>query len=244
MNSVRFPGKPLASILGQPMISHVYRGTAASPLLTRVIAATDSTEIYDTVRSFGGEAFLTRADHRTGTDRICEVIDELEKKSPEPVCDIVLNIQGDEPLICPELIEQLTAPFLSDSKAVMTTLKKKIISDNDVTNPNIVKVVTDRSGRALYFSRYPVPYASHTEGPSKNILRYRHIGMYGFTLSFLRTFASLAPGVLEKSESLEQLRALENGFPIHVSETTCDTVDVNIPEDVFFAEKCLREKKY
>jgi len=221
--STRFPGKPLADIDGRPMIEHVYRRAAASPLVSRVIVATDDLRIATTVSDFGGKVRLTKATHETGTDRLAEVAATLD-------CDVVVNVQGDEPLIDPRAIGELVAPFVSDPGVQMTTLFRRIHDVADLNNPNIAKVVIDRGGYAMYFSRAPIPHRRDPRGGWPPL--YRHIGLYGYRRSALMVLATLEPTPLERAESLEQLRALEHGIRIKAVETQYESFEVNTPEDL------------
>jgi 3-deoxy-manno-octulosonate cytidylyltransferase (CMP-KDO synthetase) len=220
--STRFPGKPLADIDGRPMIEHVYRRAAASPVVSRVVVATDDLRIATTVNDFGGKVRLTRADHRSGTDRLAEVAASLD-------CDIVVNVQGDEPLLDPRAIGEVVAPF-ADPSVSMATLFKRIQNPAELNNPNVVKVVLDRGGFAMYFSRAPIPYARDPRGGWPPL--YRHIGLYAYRRSALLVLASLEPTPLESAESLEQLRALEHGIRIKAVETLYDSIGVDTPEDL------------
>jgi 3-deoxy-manno-octulosonate cytidylyltransferase (CMP-KDO synthetase) len=220
--STRFPGKPLADLDGRPMIEHVYRRAAASRVVSRVIVATDDLRVATAVTAFGGQVRLTRADHLTGTDRLAEVAATL-------ACDIVVNVQGDEPLLDPRAIGEAVAPF--DNPAVqMTTLCRRIEHPADLSNPNIVKVVMDRAGYALYFSRAAIPYARDPRGGWPPL--YRHIGLYAYRRSTLLVLAALEPTPLERAESLEQLRALEHGIRIRAVETSYDSFGVDTPDDL------------
>jgi 3-deoxy-manno-octulosonate cytidylyltransferase (CMP-KDO synthetase) len=220
--SSRFPGKPLADIDGRPMVEHVYRRAAASPVVSQVIVATDDLRIATAVTSFGGNVRLTRADHHSATDRLAEVIANLD-------CDIVVNVQGDEPLLDSRAIAQVVAPF-AEPAISMTTLYHRIDNPADLSNPNVVKVVLDRGGFALYFSRAPIPYARDPRTGWPPL--YRHIGLYAYRRSALLVLASLEPTPLERAESLEQLRALEHGIRIKAVETVFDSIGVDTPEDL------------
>jgi 3-deoxy-manno-octulosonate cytidylyltransferase (CMP-KDO synthetase) len=220
--STRFPGKPLADIDGRPMIEHVYRRAAASPAVSRVIVATDDLRIATTVTGFGGQVRLTRPDHPSGTDRLAEVAAALD-------CDVVVNVQGDEPLLDPRAIEEVVAPF-ADPSISMTTLYRRIDTPAELTDPNVVKVVVDRAGFALYFSRSPIPHQRDPRGGWPPL--YRHIGLYAYRRSALMVLASLEPTPLERAESLEQLRALEHGIRIKTVETAYDSIGVDTPQDL------------
>jgi 3-deoxy-manno-octulosonate cytidylyltransferase (CMP-KDO synthetase) len=203
------------------MIEHVYRRAASCPLVQDVIVATDDERIASAVRAFGGDARLTRADHETGTDRLAEVAATLE-------CDVVVNVQGDEPLIDPHAIAEAVEPF-SDPAVQVTTLCHRLDPD-DLSNPNVVKVVLDRAGNALYFSRAPIPHVREASGAWPPLLR--HIGLYAYRRQALLVLAALPPTPLERAESLEQLRALEHGIRIRTVETAYDSLAVDTPEDL------------
>ena len=220
--STRFPGKPLADIDGRPMIEHVYRRAAASPAVSRVIVATDDLRIATRVADFGGNVRLTRADHLTGTDRLAEVAATLD-------CDIVVNVQGDEPLLDPRAISEAVAPF-ADPAISITTLYRRILTPAELSNPDLVKVVIDRGGFALYFSRAPIPFARDPRGGWPPL--YRHVGLYAYRRHTLMLMASLDPTPLERAEALEQLRALEHGIRIKTVETAYDSIGVDTPQDL------------
>ena len=184
---------------GRPMIEHVYRRVAASPLVSQVIVATDDLRIATRVIEFGGAVRLTRPTHETATDRLAEVVATLD-------CDIVVNVQGDEPLIDPNAITEAVEPFLTDPSVQITTLYRRITQMSELNNPNVVKVVVDRGGFALYFSRAPIPYARDPRGGWPPL--YRHIGVYAYRRSALLVLAALEPTPLERAEALEQLRAI------------------------------------
>ncbi len=222
--STRLPGKPLSTIAGKPMIEHVYRRAAATPGVDAVVVAADDDRIVHAVEAFGGVATLTRASHRTGTDRVAEVAQRLD-------CAIVLNVQGDEPFVEPEMLADLAEPLLHDPAVVMTTLRRAITDPADYQNPNVVKVVVDRAGDALYFSRAPLPYR-RPEALDAPATAWHHIGLYGFRRDFLLRFSGLAQTPLELSESLEQLRALEHGFRIRTIPTVYESIGVDTPDDL------------
>jgi 3-deoxy-manno-octulosonate cytidylyltransferase (CMP-KDO synthetase) len=221
--STRLPGKALADLDGRPMIEHVYRRAAASRIVSDVIVATDDLRIATRVNGFGGKVRLTKATHETGTDRLAEVAASLD-------CDVVVNVQGDEPLVDPRALDELVAPFTSDRSLQMTTLFRRIHDAAELTNPNITKVVLDRAGFALYFSRAPIPYVRDPRGGWPPL--YRHIGLYAYRRSALLVLASLEPTPLERAEALEQLRALEHGIRIKAVETDHESFEVNTPEDL------------
>lgn len=219
--STRFPGKPLAEIAGRPMIEHVYRRAEAAAALAEVWVATDDARIAAAVRSFGGRVLMTRDDHPSGTDRIAEAASSLD-------AEVVVNVQGDEPLLNPAEIDAVAQPFRDDPELQMATLGTPIADPRDVADPGVVKVVCDRAGYGLYFSRLPIPfYRSGVPGPV-----LKHIGLYGYRKEFLLRYASLEPTPLEQAECLEQLRALEHGYRIRVAVTCHDAVSVDTPEDL------------
>jgi 3-deoxy-manno-octulosonate cytidylyltransferase (CMP-KDO synthetase) len=219
--STRLPGKPLAIIDDKPMIQHVYERAAAAGTVGRVIVATDDDRIEAAVRAFGGEVARTRPDHETGTDRIAEVAGRLSE-------DIVVNIQGDVPFLAPAMVEAAVQPLLDDEDVPMATIKTAIRDAADIGNPNVVKVVTDRLGFALYFSRSPIPCG---RGGALRVV-FKHIGLYAYRRDFLLRYPRLARTPLEQAESLEQLRALEWGYRIKVSEVESASIEVDTPEDL------------
>ncbi|MFH1287788.1 MAG: 3-deoxy-manno-octulosonate cytidylyltransferase [bacterium] len=226
--STRLKAKPLIDFLGKPVVQHVFEKAKLSKLLDRVIVATDNKMIFDRVIKFGGEAVMTALSHQSGTDRVSEAASKVS-------CDIVVNIQGDEPTITPQLIDEAIKPLLEDNKVYFSTLKTKMNSIEDLLNPNIVKVITDRNDFAIYFSRLPVPYSLHSpcEACSQDLSYYfKHIGLYVYKKEFLLKFVSLEASDLEKRERLEQLRALEYGYKIKVVETKGDTVSIDVEEDL------------
>jgi 3-deoxy-manno-octulosonate cytidylyltransferase (CMP-KDO synthetase) len=221
--STRLPGKALADLDGRPMIEHVYRRASAARIVSEVIVATDDLRIATRVHEFGGKVRLTKATHETGTDRLAEVAASLD-------CDIVVNVQGDEPLIDPRAIEELVAPFVADRSIQMATLYQRIHEPAELTNPNVTKVVIDRGGFAMYFSRAPIPHLRNPRGGWPPL--YKHIGLYAYRRSTLLVLASLEPTPLERAESLEQLRALEHGIRIKAVETRYESFGVDTPEDL------------
>ena len=229
--STRLPGKPLADISGKPTICRVLERASRAQKPEKVIVATDDERIYDAVRAEGGEAILTRADHPTGNDRLAEVAEAY------PEVDLIVNVQGDEPLIEPSVIDDLIAPFEMDENLPMATVMVRMEDAAEQLNPNNVKVVVDKLGYALYFSRSLVPYPRAAAGPV-----YKHIGIYAYRRDFLLRYARLEPTPLERAESLEQLRALENGYGIRVLETDCRFVGVDTAEDLALVNKIYREQ--
>jgi 3-deoxy-manno-octulosonate cytidylyltransferase (CMP-KDO synthetase) len=230
--STRLPGKPLAPIAGRPMIQHVVERVRQAQNVTRVVVATDDDRIKKAVEGFGGEALLTRGDHRTGTDRVAEVAAHLR-------ADIYVNIQGDEPLIDPGTVEAVVSEMLEDESVQIATPCSVITQKNEIMDPNVVKAVRDFEGNALYFSRAPIPWVRDTGSPVA-VTHWKHIGLYAFRRDALLEFPTLPPGDLERIEQLEQLRWLENGFRIHVVETEYDAVSVDVPADIERVEKLLR----
>jgi len=221
--STRLPGKVLADLDGRPMIEHVYRRAKSSRAVSEVIVATDDLRVATRVNDFGGKVRLTKATHETGTDRLAEVAASLD-------CDVVVNVQGDEPLVDPRAIEELVAPFFTDPSLQMTTLYRRIHDISELNNPNVTKVVVDRGGFAMYFSRAAIPHLRDPRGGWPPL--YRHIGLYAYRRSVLLVLASLEPTPLERSESLEQLRALEHGIRIKAVETRYESFGVDTPEDL------------
>lgn len=229
--STRFPGKPLASLVGKPLIQWVYEQARLISELDALWVATDDPAIRACVESFGGQAILTREDHACGSDRLAEAAGLLGLA----LDDIVINIQGDQPVFPPELIGQLAAVLRRDPAAVMATPARRLDDLELALNPNLVKVVFDQQRRALYFSRSPLPFWRDGQAP----YFYKHIGIYAYRVEFLQRFVTLPPGRWEEAEKLEQLRALEHGFPIHIVETTGDTMEVDTPEDLQRVEEYL-----
>ena len=220
--SSRFPGKALADIAGKPMIQWVYERARQARCLQRLLVATDDERIAEAIKHFGGEVVMTSPEHPSGTDRLAEAVRDLP-------CDVVVNVQGDEPLIDPRAIEQAVQPLLDDATIVMSTLATPITSEDVWHDPNVVKVVTDANGFALYFSRSSIPY--HRDGtPPLNALH--HVGLYVYRKDFLLRFAALSPTPLEQLERLEQLRVLENGGKIKVVVTDYTAIGVDTAEDL------------
>ena len=205
------------------MIEHVYRRAASARGVGQVIVATDDERIASAVTAFGGTVRMTRADHRTGTDRLAEVAADL-------TCDVIVNVQGDLPLLDPAMIEDAVAPLITDPTLQIGTLCTPIVDDADYRNPNVVKVVRNGRGDALYFSRAPIPHVRNPDVTSR--AAFKHIGLYAYRRAFVPTFAGLPPSPLELAESLEQLRALEHGYRIHVVLTNVESIEVDTPEDL------------
>jgi len=230
--STRFPGKALVDIKGRPMIQWVYERTKRSELIDRVIVATDDERILRAVKSFGGEAIMTSSHHASGTDRIAEVVKSIE-------CALVVNVQGDEPLIQPAMIDEAISPLVYDASIPMGTLCRKIEDREEAFDPNVVKVVFDRNNFALYFSRAPIPWDRDSwagKGSWKEFSLdgplYKHIGIYVYRRDFLLNYSSMPQTALEAVEKLEQLRALEHGFRIKTVVTEHDSFGVDIPDDL------------
>ena len=220
-SSTRLPGKPLADIAGKPMIQHVYERASLAKSPRTVLVATDHELVYEKIMQFGGEVIMTSPDHPTGTDRLAEVAEKF------PEVDLIINVQGDEPLIPPEIIDQLAAVFAGSEDLQMATLMTEMDA-SEYNAPSAVKVVTDLQGYALYFSRSIIPYPRNDAG----VPIYKHIGIYAYRRDFLLTYAKLSPTPLEQTESLEQLRALEHGYRIKVLKTDFKSIGVDTMEDL------------
>ena len=230
--STRFPGKPLALIKGKPMIQWVYENTAACGLVGKTVVATDSEEIRNAVCGFGGEAVMTSPDHETGTDRIAEAAENID-------ADLIINVQGDEPVLPAAAIEEVILPLVNDSTIPLGTLKTKILKKQEISDTNIVKVITDINDFALYFSRSVIPF--DRDGHNQ-VDFYRHIGLYVYRRDFLFKVSKMEQTLLEKAEKLEQLRVLENGYSIMVKETDYYPVGVDVPDDIIRVEKLMNGK--
>ena len=236
-DSKRFPGKVLAEILGKPLIQRVYEQAKKVELLDDVLVATDNEEIFKVVENFEGKAIMTSSNLRSGTDRLAEVARGLD-------ADIFVNIQGDEPLISPEVISKVAQELIKDKTINIATVARKITAQEGLNNPNIVKVVLDNNGFALYFSRAQIPYVGHSlELKNLTFVSYKHIGLYAYRREFLLNFVRMEQGPLEKVEDLEQLRALENGYKIKVVITECDSIGVDTREDLEKVRKILKNSK-
>jgi 3-deoxy-manno-octulosonate cytidylyltransferase (CMP-KDO synthetase) len=220
--STRLPGKPLSMIAGKPMIQHVYERACQAQFPNEVVVATDNELVEKAVLDFGGKAVMTSPDHPSGTDRLAEVA------LMYPDVDVIVNVQGDEPMIPPEVIDRLAEAFNGDADLNMATMKV-VMDEEDYENPAAVKVVTDQQGYALYFSRSLMPYPRNKPEGFKV---FKHVGIYAYRRNFLLKYAALAPTPLEKAESLEQLRALENGYKIKVLESDFQGIGVDTPEDL------------
>jgi 3-deoxy-manno-octulosonate cytidylyltransferase (CMP-KDO synthetase) len=243
--STRLPGKPLALIGGKPMIQRVYENASRTPGLDRVIVATDDDRILAAAKSFGAEAMLTSTEHASGTDRLAEVARKIK-------AELIINVQGDLPFIRPQTILGAVKPLRQNRAIPMGTVRTPIFNRNEWLNPNIVKVVTDKEGFALYFSRAAIPYlredgvetsGARADGGNDRVWGYRHVGIYAYRRDFLLKFARMRPTALEQAEKLEQLRALSNGYRIRVAEVNETSIEVDTPEDLARAEQYLRGRE-
>ena len=237
--SSRFPGKPLANIVGMPMIQRVVKQAQKAKYITEVIVATDDSRIFDLVNKNGGIAIMTSTEHQSGTDRVAEVARDKDY-------DIVVNVQGDEPLIPPENIEKVVEPLIKDTSVSVTSLRILIQNPKDIFNKNITKVVVDKFDYALYFSKAPIPWerdkwSANVENVTNlsSLSWFKHIGLYAYRKKFLMEYSALPVSPLEKVEKLEQLRILENGFSIKVLETNLDSIGVDSVADIEIIEKQL-----
>ncbi len=241
-NATRFPGKPLALLKGKPLIQHVYENAERSNLIEAVVVATDDRKIFDAVIKFGGNAVMTSGSHESGTDRIAEAAENIE-------CEYIINVQGDEPFIRPEMIDDVVNLLYNDERVSISTLAKRITDMHEILSPHVVKVVMDDDGFALYFSRAPIPFyrdkweiesrvmSQESRDKLSTFFCYKHIGIYGFRKNILMQFTSLPQSRLEKIEKLEQLRALAAGMKIKVKETEFDTFGIDTIEDLRKAEE-------
>ncbi|MBR6713636.1 MAG: 3-deoxy-manno-octulosonate cytidylyltransferase [Selenomonadaceae bacterium] len=230
-SSTRLPGKPLKDICGKPMICRVWERASRARSVAEVIVATDDERILRAVEDNNGRAMMTRADHKTGTDRLAEVAEKF------PNMEVVVNVQGDEPLIEPSLIDELVAAFVADKDLQMATVATELTDAAEMNNPNNVKVVLGKNNDALYFSRSLIPYPRNA-GKSPV---FKHIGIYAYRRQFLIDYAKMTPTPLEQAESLEQLRALENGFRIRVIKSSCQFIGVDTEEDLQLVNEIYRE---
>jgi 3-deoxy-manno-octulosonate cytidylyltransferase (CMP-KDO synthetase) len=234
--STRFPGKPLAPIAGKPMIQHVYERACSCEEIGEVFVATDDERILREVNRFGGKAVMTALRHHSGSDRIAEAARARGLEDD----DLIVNIQGDQPLFEPSSVVDLILPFKTEGSEIpMSTLKYRIRDQAEIEDPNIVKVVSDRNGWALFFSRCPIPFY---RDPGSEPIFFKHLGFYAHRLRFLKEFASLPPGRLESAEKLEQLRALENGYRIKVVETSHDSIEIDTPKDIEKVERIIAQR--
>ncbi len=229
-SSVRFEGKILADLLGKPIIQHVWENAKKAKCLDDLVVACDDERILKAVKDFGGKAVMTAKAHTSGTERIAEVVADIDVK-------VVVNIQGDEPLVHPSMIDDV-GYFVSNSPEIhIATIRKRIEHEGEISDANIVKVVVDKKKQALYFSRCPIPFVREEE-PGMRV-HYKHLGLYAYTKDFLFTYKNLTPSSLEKYEKLEQLRILEHGHPIKVLETKHETIGVDTREDLEKARQWL-----
>jgi len=242
--STRLPGKPLANIGGKPMIQHVYESASKARELDRVLVATDDRRIEKAVKGFGGEVMMTAKRHRSGTDRLAEVAHKIQ-------ADWLVNVQGDLPFIHADTIARAVRPMLRDRTIPMATVCTPIYDESEWRNPNVVKVLTDHAGFALYFSRAPIPFVRNgvidprgkkTARTKRHLFGYRHLGLYVYRRDFLLKFARLQPTELERIESLEQLRALQNGYRIYVAEVDERSIEVDTLADLKKAERYLKTR--
>jgi 3-deoxy-manno-octulosonate cytidylyltransferase (CMP-KDO synthetase) len=231
--SVRLPGKPLVQLAGKPMIQRVYERAKLAKTASKVIVATDDQRIVDAVAAFGGEARMTRTDHRTGTERVAEVAAHTEG-------EVFVNVQGDEPLLDPASVDIAVAALLEDPPASIATVAVPIRTPGDIMDPNVVKTVLDFDGNALYFSRAPIPWVRDTGGHVQ-ARHLKHLGLYVFQRDALLEYPTLPQGELERIEQLEQLRWMENGWKIRVAEVEHDAVSVDVPADVKRVEELLKK---
>ena len=232
--STRLPGKPLVSLAGKPMIQRVYERAKLAQRVNRVIVATDDDRIVKAVQEFGGEARMTRPDHRTGTERVAEV-------AAHEAGDIFVNVQGDEPLLDPAAVDTAVGALLEEPQAAIATVATPIRTPGDIMDPNVCKVVLDFDENALSFSRAPIPWVRDTAGHVQ-ARHLKHLGLYVFRRDALLEYPTLPQGELERIEQLEQLRWLENGWKIRVAEVEHDAVSVDVPEDISRVEKLLASK--
>lgn len=232
-SSTRFEGKILADILGKPMLQHVWERAKQSLVLEDLIIACDDERVANVAKEFGAKVVFTAKAHTSGTDRIIEVVNPIDAR-------IVINVQADEPLIHPQMINAVAQALLDDNKVSMATIMKQIENEEELNDPNVVKVAIDKNNFALYFSRSPIPF--HAKGSEINApIYFKHIGLYGYTKDFLFIYKNLPLSYLERVERLEQLRVLEEGFKIKVIETKHDTIGVDTPQDLERVKEYLRK---
>ncbi|KAM3101360.1 MULTISPECIES: 3-deoxy-manno-octulosonate cytidylyltransferase [unclassified Phormidesmis] len=229
--SQRFPGKPLVLLDDRPMVQWIYEAASRCQAFSKVVVATDDQRIADCVRQFGGAVEMTSSHHQTGTDRVAEVAQRYDEMS------VVVNVQGDQPFVTPEMLAQLVSPYLQGKTPDMTTLACPLDHEAGYTDPNTVKVVCDRHGRALYFSRAAIPHYRYAGTAPV----FHHLGLYAFRRDFLATYAQLTPTPLEHCEALEQLRVLEHGYAIQVSQTERMILEINTPEDLVQAKRLIAQ---
>jgi len=235
-SSHRLPGKSLADICGKPMVQHVYERVLRAKSVSFAIVATDDERIFHAVEAFGGRAVMTSPRHRSGTDRIAEAVETMGLRDE----DIVVNIQGDQPLFEPVQVDEVVGPLLKDASVPMSTLIYRIVRVSEITHPNAVRVVFDHDHFALYFSRATIPFV---RDPGKEVDYFKHHGIYAYRRDFLRTFTALPEGILERLEALEQLRALEHGYRIKVVVTPHDSVEVDTHEELDRVRRIIERSK-
>jgi len=233
--SSRFEGKVLADIFGKPMLQYVWESAKEAKLLDEVIIACDDERVKEVAQGFGAKVMMTAKEHLSGTDRIAEVVALMDVK-------VVVNIQADEPLIKPVMIDSIVDALLKDKSLEMVTLMKRINDPEEINNPNVVKVVVDKNNFALYFSRAPIPYKAK-DSSVKEPVYFKHIGIYGYTKDFLFTYKNIPASILEETEKLEQLRVLSEGFKIKVLETKYETIGVDTPQDLERLKEYLKKEK-
>ncbi|PCJ64456.1 MAG: 3-deoxy-manno-octulosonate cytidylyltransferase [Candidatus Hydrogenedentota bacterium] len=234
--SQRFPGKVIVPLAGKPLVYHTYLQTCRAKHISRVIVATDDSKVVEALQPYDVEVIMTRPDHLTGTDRIAEVAKQLSDS-------IIVNVQGDEPLVDPDTIDRAIEKLHEHPETVMATARHALSDPKDIEDPNVVKVVVDTHGRALYFSRYPIPYVRAPEETNGDeITHWQHIGLYVFRREFLLSFPDLPPTPLELLERLEQLRVLENGYSIAVVDTEHKSIGVDTPADLERAREILEKE--
>ncbi len=234
-SSTRFEAKVLVDILGKPMIQWVWERAKQVKILDELIIACDDERVADVARGFGAQVVMTAKGHTSGTDRIAEVVNPIE-------VSVVVNIQGDEPLVHPTMIDSVARAILSDSSISVATIIRKIENPQDISDPHVVKVVKDKNDFALYFSRSPIPFNARNSDITPPVY-YKHIGLYGYSKDFLFTYKNMASSNLERTEKLEQLRVLEDGYKIKVIETKYDTIGVDTPEDLEKVKEYLLKEK-
>lgn len=236
-DSTRFPGKPLARIADKPMIQHVYQRACQASCIDQVLVATDDVRIVQAVEAFGGVACLTSPAHHSGTDRVAEA-------SARSDAEVVVNLQGDEPLIDPHCLDAVVEPFYSQPDLMISTLSSLETSEAELHNPNVVKVVVDCAGFALYFSRLPIPYSRADKLATQPRPFYKHIGLYAYRRTFLQHLHTLKESALERAEGLEQLRFLENGYRIRVVNTHYQSRAVDTPDDLQRVNRFIKEQSW
>ena len=235
--STRFEGKALAEISGKPMIQHVYERSVQADCVSDVLVATDDDRIIDAVKRFGGTAIMTSEENKSGTDRVGEAAEKMGMA----LDDIVINVQGDQPLLNPKSLEEVVGPILNESDIEISTLAFKIVSEREKIDPKDIKVTFDNEGFALYFSRATIPFAR--DGSTNHDI-FKHLGIYAYTRRFLEIYRKLPVGKLEEIEKLEQLRVIEHGYRLRVVETPHDSPEVDLPIDIERIEKKLAGKTF